>query len=888
MRNKKFIMLLLMITTTLIIMAVPASPDLTVWTQSNGTKLNIQIKGDESINWVETTDGYKLLDDGTGNKVYAILNSTRDMVPSTVIASNPEARNTRENSFIRDLNKEIFFSSRQIENMKDNIPQRTMTRDGFPTVGTNNFIMILANFSDTSTSFGQADFDAYMNEEGYNGVGSFRDYYHEVSYEQLTVNTLVTEWVTVPWGHDDYQGQWGQFTRHAVDAAEAAGVDFSQFDNDGDGYVDGVAIIHQGAGQEASGDVTDIWSHSSGLQWSGLDVTYDGVTINAYTSQPEQYNGNVSTIGVMCHEFGHNLGAPDFYDTDYETGGSHVGTGRWDLMAGGSWNGSPAGSKPAHHNPLMKQFYGWTEFTSLDQYDTATWITVANSNEAPNFYIYETETNNEFFIIENRQQIGFNEPVPGHGLLFFHFDEDYLMNHAGNNDINATDHQGFYPRAYNNAINTAYCPLPGSYNLNAFHDWSNPNSINWAGIPTNKPITSITEVVDGDVSFYYLDENVPYTTCEITEPVENSLILPGEDITIVANPWHSLDSLDRVEFSVGGQLVGTVTSEPWEYTISSENYSGQILLGVIAYGTDGSWDGSDRYVEIVNSITIVAEDFEGMNSGDAAIPRWTFLDEDGLNNVSVPDVFVPFEGNPAGFFIFDNRNLGEDGPDALSGYHSLAVLKTDFEANDDWLISPLIHIDGGSYAQFYHTSLNGNTEPMQFRVLISGGSTDPADFFDPTGETIVESDDEWTMHRTMLSSFTGTDIRIAINCISENTGELLMIDNFIVLSANGAVSNDEEVLVPTNTLLNANYPNPFNPETTISYSLSKTGNVELAIYNILGQRVTTLVNDIQTSGNHSIIWKGEDSNGASVPSGVYFYKLSEGSYTKTRKMILLK
>jgi M6 family metalloprotease-like protein len=727
-----------------------------------------------------------------------------------------------------------------------------------------------------------------MNHEGYNGVGSFKDFYHEVSYDQLTVNTVVTQWVTVPGTHDSYASDWGLFTRHAVDAAEAAGIDFSQFDNDNDGWVDGIAVIHQGTGQEASGDPTDIWSHSSSLMYSGYEVEYDGVIVNAYTSQPEIYSGNISTIGVMCHEFGHNLGAPDFYDTDYEAGGSHVGTGRWDVMAGGSWNGDPAGSRPPHHNPLMVMYLGWGEFTSLDDYSEPTWLTLSNSNESPQFYIIETQTPNEYFILENRQQIGFNASSPGHGMVVYHFDEDFVMEHAQTNEVNTTDHQGFYPRAYNNAINTTYCPLPGTYNINSFHDWSNPNSVNWAGLPTNKPITNITESTEGEIQFYYLDTNVPYTTCSIIEPVEGSLILPGEDIHMTIDAWNSLGAISSVEISLNGQLSTTLNQEPWEYTFPATGYSGQILLGVRTEGVDGSWAEYEHYIEVVNPIAIVAEDFEGMNNGDFTIDRWTLIDQDETANVIIPGFDVPYEGGNAGFFIFDNRNFGDAGISALSGYHTLAVLKAENAPNDDWLISPLLHIEGGSYAQFHHRSYSGNNQPMEFEVLISGGSADPAEFFNPSGETTVLSDNDWSMFRIMLTSYSGQNIRIAVHCISENAGELMMIDNFMVLSAAGQVSNEEIILIPPTTGLESNYPNPFNPETTISYSLSEAVNAELSIYNILGQKVNTLQKGFQNEGRHTILWRGTDSRGKAVPSGIYFYKLTAGTYTMTRKMILLK
>jgi hypothetical protein len=101
------------------------------------------------------------------------------------------------------------------------------------------------------------------------------------------------------------------------------------------------------------------------------------------------------------------------------------------------------------------------------------------------------------------------------------------------------------------------------------------------------------------------------------------------------------------------------------------------------------------------------------------------------------------------------------------------------------------------------------------------------------------------------------------------------------------VSNDNNDVVPNVTSL-GNYPNPFNPETKITYTLTKSSNVKLDIYNILGQHVRSLVNDYKAAGNHSIVWNGKDKNNNDLSSGYYLYKLSDGLETKTNKMILLK
>jgi hypothetical protein len=102
----------------------------------------------------------------------------------------------------------------------------------------------------------------------------------------------------------------------------------------------------------------------------------------------------------------------------------------------------------------------------------------------------------------------------------------------------------------------------------------------------------------------------------------------------------------------------------------------------------------------------------------------------------------------------------------------------------------------------------------------------------------------------------------------------------------GETSNEGNL--PAVTKLGSNYPNPFNPETTINFSLKEAGHVNLEVYNIKGQRVTTLVNEEMSAGHHNVVWNGRDERGNQVSSGVYFFRMSNDRYTSTRKMILMK
>jgi flagellar hook assembly protein FlgD len=100
------------------------------------------------------------------------------------------------------------------------------------------------------------------------------------------------------------------------------------------------------------------------------------------------------------------------------------------------------------------------------------------------------------------------------------------------------------------------------------------------------------------------------------------------------------------------------------------------------------------------------------------------------------------------------------------------------------------------------------------------------------------------------------------------------------------VPNEDNVATPNRLL--GNYPNPFNPSTTISFTTAKAAPVQITIYNLKGQAVRTWNLETEAGGNHSVQWDGLDDNGLSLSSGVYFYRMFSGAYSSTRKMVLMK
>src|SRR5690606_21106061 len=143
------------------------------------------------------------------------------------------------------------------------------------------------------------------------------------------------------------------------------GVDFSEYDNDNDGNVDGVVFVHAGPGAEEGGlSNLYIWSHRSRLSNSSQEVTYDGVLIDDYMMNPERRNNNsrMVGIGIFAHEFGHGLGLPDLYDTD-DSNGDSEGIGWWGLMGSGNWAGNE--DTPTNFSAWSKIKLGWQTATDI-------------------------------------------------------------------------------------------------------------------------------------------------------------------------------------------------------------------------------------------------------------------------------------------------------------------------------------------------------------------------------------------------------------------------------------------------------------------------------------------------------------------------------------------
>lgn len=364
MKHSFLLLLLLPLLLPLTLKAVPAYPRPIQVRQPDGTLVTVCQRGDEHRHWTETTDGFTLLRDAAGFLTFAQLDADGRLQPSAVRfgGTSAPARELRLKPHLRALPGADLTAAQVRSAVK--APTDLSVDATFPTTGRRKLLVLLVNFADTRTTCTQQQFDRMMNERGYGGVGSFSDYYREQSYGKLDIDVTVTDWIQVPHNKALYNTDNAQ--NLVVEALQmvADTMDLRQFDNDGDGTLDGLAVIHQGYGQEMSADDGDIWSHSTVV----YGTTVGGVRLGRYTIEPEllAIGNRQATIGVICHEFGHNLGAPDYYDTDYESSeGEFPGTGGWDLMGAGAWNGD-YGTHPAGVSALQKWLYGWMELHELE------------------------------------------------------------------------------------------------------------------------------------------------------------------------------------------------------------------------------------------------------------------------------------------------------------------------------------------------------------------------------------------------------------------------------------------------------------------------------------------------------------------------------------------
>ncbi len=305
--------------------------------------------------------------------------------------------------------------------------------------GVYRYPVILMDTSDMPALFPASDFTDQIYSDGTYPTGSMRDYYEEISYGAFLLEGEVSGWhradnpMTYYTNNEYGQGATGrEFIVESVMKASQAGMDFSTYDNDGDGEVEGVIIIHSGRDAATTGNRNMFWSHMSRV----TPFEVNGVTVSTYCINPElEGTTTMAPIGTVCHEFGHVLGLPDLYDT----AGSGNPIGNWCLMSSGSYLNS--GDGPAHMSVYCRMLLQWVTPTLITAPATGINIPWIQNHANGALKIQINDDPLEYFLLENR-----GRQVPGiqfdafndrwdTGIVVYHCDD----NNRGSNSSTA-DH----------------------------------------------------------------------------------------------------------------------------------------------------------------------------------------------------------------------------------------------------------------------------------------------------------------------------------------------------------------------------------------------------------------------------------------------------------------
>jgi len=642
------LLLAFLFTSVTSLIAVPAVPWPVEKEQPDGTIITVYLKGDEKVSWMESADGYTLMYDEQKYVVYAQTDGQGNLKPSNIrFGSDTKPDNNIEKG-LRYSNEQINTLLQIWEMTEEATVQRAST-------GNVNILCIMAAFSNRAFVRTQAEFNNLMNQAGYSAGGargSVRDYFLECSYGLLNLNVTVIGTVTLP-NTTVYYGnrnRWNEFANAVVNLADPL-VDFSQFATNG--IVEGFHIIFAGFGDEAIDNGQQIWSHKSTL---GGIVTKDGVKLSNYSCSPELRGNagtNITNIGVIAHELGHIFGSPDYYDTNGATDGHFLGAGRWCLMAGGVWNDNQR--QPAHVNPYQKIKFGWITPQTIAAGSTITNMPSSATN--PVVYKMTANSNGEHYLLENRQQLGFDTSLPGQGLLIWHIassvsskpndkhpQQVYPVCASSNTAIPTND-----PNSYGN-INTAGCPFPGTSGRTEFTGTTTPRAFTWAGLAslgnlvtnivvhTNRTVSFGPPVITGSSSV------CPGSTATFT--ILNPL--PGHTIKWVEGNWLQIQGANN-QTSVTVKNVLTLNPHLCspEGLIKAEfrNSAGQLIRTV-----QKNLTVNKIHVYSLNApSSVVAGSVHNLsvshNGGNVFFPNWQFsgpgnVNYNILNNTTVQAQFI--------------------------------------------------------------------------------------------------------------------------------------------------------------------------------------------------------------------------------------------------------
>lgn len=730
--------------------AIPANPKPVKVIQPDGTELTLRLHGDENRHWItDAQTGKRLVQDTEGYYVEA-----------------PYSGQTQ--TFSR--------SKFRAHDRKLTAPRTLATQ------GDCHYLVILVGFSDMRMTFGQEDFDRWLNVDGYYGTGSVRQYWTDNSGGKFKPQYTVVGPYNLPnrtsfYGAPDDEGNYDvnprQMVMEAVLAAKDGNpdLDFSQFDNDGDGIMDNCYVIYAGYSQASTGVENDIWPHSWHMADESLVV--DGTVVYNYSCSQELVGNDrrlkkMDGIGTFTHEFGHILGLDDMYDTDDYDNGIGIHPGNYSLYAHGSYNNDS--KTPAALWAFERNQMGW-----LDEGENLIRLTgdmdvtldhFLTSGQAAFIDCQPGLTDGkEWIMVENRQQVGWDQYIPAHGLLIYHYDYTAQAQYdhwSVNGPNNHAKHPCLYIKAADGVdsdLNREGDTWPGMTGATSFTDDTQPSARNWHGDATHTPLSNIRETEEGRVMFQVGRGESQWQVLRALRPehvradaatlvAEFRLLSPareqglvwaqGKDcLPVVGTDAHCAltpDANGRVSYRATGLNAGQ-----W-YTVRP--YA-QIADGEVIYGSSLLFQ-TDYPVAIAPHY----EDFSSDVDPNTDLPgNWEIVDRNGDGTV-----WQYSAGDGAIFYEFDYWN------DA-----------------DDWLISKRQWRVPEHGVLTFARGISSLSAVEDLEVYVSTGDRTIDDFVLHKQFSFADSFGEIAYEEVDLSAYAGQDVYIALRCTSQELQDALFL-----------------------------------------------------------------------------------------------------------------
>ncbi len=440
----------------------PARKGIMLLTQPDGTTFVSHLRGDEFTKIRTTADGHAIMQGSDGWWHYAVYDSdglrhssghrVGHEVPADILARSMAIpyRALGERASLRRADASRFAAS---ESLRTRLMVSAQTKSD-PV--TKHGLVILAQYKDISFKHTREDFERLLTEEGYNrngATGCATEYFNDQFGGRIRFEFDVSEIITLPFNRTYYGSNGSDGTDKAAaemirDACREADdeIDFSLYDDDGDGTVDNVFVFFAGSDEAEGAPEECIWSHAWYVySGAGITLELDGVKIDRYACTAEmsrrytmngRYDEYLSGIGTFCHEYSHTFGLPDLYDTNYdEDGGWAAGLwGTTSIMDSGNNNNN--GNTPPNFNALERELLGLAEGILIEDDGQYSLSPVNQSNE---FYRMNTDADGEYFLFECRGESGWDAYTGGSGMLVYHIDrsESRTRQWEITNEVNA-------------------------------------------------------------------------------------------------------------------------------------------------------------------------------------------------------------------------------------------------------------------------------------------------------------------------------------------------------------------------------------------------------------------------------------------------------------------